>query len=60
MLGSANNQSTAEDGAMGSIQQNEAIDKLPVEELRDELALFLQPVLRRLPEKWTTRRSSAR
>jgi hypothetical protein len=36
---------------MGSIQQNEAIDKLPVEELQAELDMFLQPVLRRLPEK---------
>src|SRR5512139_351590 len=51
MLGSANNQTTAEGGAMASIQQDEAIGKLPVGELQAELALFLQPVLRRLPEK---------
>ena len=36
---------------MGSILQNEANDKLPVAELQAELVLFLQPVLRRLPEK---------
>jgi hypothetical protein len=36
---------------MDSILQNEGIDKLPAEELRAELGLFLQPVLRRLPEK---------
>jgi len=36
---------------MGSILQNEAIDKLPVAELQAKLAQFLQPVLRRLPEK---------
>jgi hypothetical protein len=36
---------------MASIQQDEAIGKLPVGELQAELALFLQPVLRRLPEK---------
>ena len=36
---------------MGSILQNETIDKLPVTELQAELAQFLQPVLRRLPEK---------
>lgn len=36
---------------MSSILQNEAIDKLPVAELQADLDLFLQPVLRRLPEK---------
>ena len=36
---------------MASIQQDEAIGKLPVGELQAELALFLQPVLRRLPEQ---------
>jgi len=36
---------------MAKIQQDEEIGKLPVGELRAELALFLQPVLRRLPEK---------
>ena len=36
---------------MSSILQNGAIDKLPVAELQAELDLFLQPVLRRLPEK---------
>jgi len=36
---------------MASIQQDEAIGKLPVWELQTELALFLQPVLWRLPEK---------
>lgn len=36
---------------MASIQQDEVIGKLPVGELQAELALFLQPVLRRLPEK---------
>lgn len=36
---------------MDSIPQNEAIDKLPVAELQTELAQFLQPALRRLPEK---------
>jgi hypothetical protein len=36
---------------MASIQQDEAIGKLPVGELQAELGLFLQPVLRRLPEK---------
>jgi hypothetical protein len=51
MLGSANNQTAAEGGAMASILQNEAIDKLPVAELQADLDLFLQPVLRRLPEK---------
>jgi len=51
MLGSAINQTTAEDGVMSSIPQNEVIDKLPVAELQASLDLFLQPVLRRLPEK---------
>ena len=36
---------------MGSLQQNQAIEKLPVAELRVDLGLFLQPVLRRLSEK---------
>lgn len=36
---------------MSSILQNEAIDKLPVAELQADLDLFLQPVLKRLPEK---------
>jgi hypothetical protein len=36
---------------MTSILQDEAIDKLPVAELQADLALFLQPVLRRLPER---------
>jgi hypothetical protein len=36
---------------MGSILRDEAIDKLPVAELEAELDLFLQPVLRHLPEK---------
>lgn len=36
---------------MASILQDEAIGKLPVVELRSELNLFMQPVLRRLPEK---------
>ena len=36
---------------MNSIPQNEAIDKLPVAELQADLDLFLQPLLRRLPEK---------
>ena len=36
---------------MRSILQNEVIDKLPVAELQADLDLFLQPVLRRLPEK---------
>jgi hypothetical protein len=36
---------------MNSIPQNEAIDKLPVVELQADLDLFLQPLLRRLPEK---------
>jgi len=36
---------------MSSIPQNEVIDKLPVAELQASLDLFLQPVLRRLPEK---------
>jgi len=36
---------------MNSILQNEVIDKLPVAELQADLDLFLQPVLRRLPEK---------
>jgi hypothetical protein len=46
MLGSANNQTTAEDGAMSSILQNEVIDKLPVAELQADLDRFLQRVLR--------------
>jgi len=45
MLGSANNQTSAEDGAMNSIPQSEAIDKLPVVELEADLDLFLQPLL---------------
>jgi hypothetical protein len=36
---------------VGSILQNEVIDKLPVAELQADLDLFLQPVLRRLPEQ---------
>jgi hypothetical protein len=36
---------------MNSIPQSEAIDKLPVAELQADLDLFLQPLLRRLPEK---------
>jgi hypothetical protein len=36
---------------MVNIQQDEEIGKLPVGELQAELGLFLQPVLRRLPEK---------
>jgi hypothetical protein len=36
---------------MSSIPQNEVMDKLPVMELQADLDLFLQPVLRRLPEK---------
>jgi hypothetical protein len=36
---------------MSSIPQNEVIDKLPIAELQAELDLFLQPVLRCLPEK---------
>lgn len=36
---------------MGSIPQNKVIDKLPVAELQADLDRFLQPVLRRLPEK---------
>jgi hypothetical protein len=36
---------------MCSILQDEVIDKLPVAELQADLDLFLQPVLRRLPEK---------
>jgi hypothetical protein len=36
---------------MSSIPQNKTIDKLPVTELQADLDLFLQPVLRRLPEK---------
>jgi hypothetical protein len=36
---------------MNSISQNEVIDKLPVAELQVDLNQFLQPVLRRLPEK---------
>ena len=45
MLGSANTQAIAEGGAMASILQNEAIDKLPVVELLDSLDLFLEPVM---------------
>jgi hypothetical protein len=51
MLGSANNQTHAKDGVMNSIPQIEAIGKLPVTELQTELADFLQPALRRLPDK---------
>jgi hypothetical protein len=36
---------------MNSISQNEIIDKLPVAELQADLGRFLQPVLKRLPEK---------
>ena len=36
---------------MNSIPQSEGIDKLPVAELQADLDSFLQPVLRRLPEK---------
>ena len=36
---------------MSSILQDAAIDKLPVAELQAGLELFLQPVLRRLPEQ---------
>jgi hypothetical protein len=36
---------------VSSILQNEVIDKLPVAELQADLDLFLQPVLRHLPEK---------
>lgn len=36
---------------MKSIPQNKAIGKLPMVELQTELAAFLQPALRRLPEK---------
>jgi hypothetical protein len=36
---------------MNSISQDEVIDKLPVAELQADLGRFLQPVLKRLPEK---------
>jgi hypothetical protein len=36
---------------MGSILQNDAIDKLPVSELNTTLETFLEPVLTNLPEK---------
>ncbi len=36
---------------MCSILEGEAIGKLPVAELQADLDLFLQPVLRRLPEQ---------
>jgi hypothetical protein len=36
---------------MSSIPQNEAISKLPITELQADLDRFLQPVLKRLPEK---------
>jgi len=36
---------------MDSIQQDQVLGKLPVEELLSELATFLEPVLVRLPEK---------
>jgi len=51
MLGSGNNQTTAEDGAMSSIPQDEMISKLPVAELQADPDRFLELVLRRLPEK---------
>jgi hypothetical protein len=51
MLGSANNPTTAEGGAMASILQNDVIDKLPMAELTATLDLFLEPVLMHLPEK---------
>jgi hypothetical protein len=51
MLGSANNPTTAEGGAMVSILQKSTIDKLPVVELSATLDLFLEPVLMLLPEK---------
>jgi hypothetical protein len=46
-----NKPTTAEDGAMDSILQNEAIDNLPVSELLETLEAFLEPVLAQLPEK---------
>jgi hypothetical protein len=51
MLESANNQATAKGGAMGSILQDDVIDKLPVAELSATLDLFLELVLMHLPEK---------
>ncbi len=36
---------------MASILRNDAIDKLPMAELRATLDLFLEPVLMHLPEK---------
>jgi hypothetical protein len=36
---------------MSGILQDKAIDRLPVAELQADLELFLQPVLRRLPDK---------
>jgi hypothetical protein len=41
MLGSASYQTTAEGGAMSSMLQNKAIDKLPVAELQADLDRFL-------------------
>ena len=51
MLGSANNQTTAEDGARDTILQNRAIVNLPVAELEGTLSAFLEPVSMHLPEK---------
>lgn len=51
MLGSANDQTTAEGGAITSILQEAEIDRLPVAELQAGLELFLQPVLQHLLEQ---------
>jgi hypothetical protein len=51
MLGSVNNQPTAEGGEMKTILQNSAIDKLPMKELTATLDAFMEPVLTNLPGK---------
>lgn len=51
MIGSVNNQTTAEGGGMDTILQNSAIDKLPMKELTATLDAFMGPVLTNLPEK---------
>jgi hypothetical protein len=51
MMGSANNPTTGEGGAMDTILQNLATVNLPVAELENALSALLEPALLPLPEK---------
>ena len=51
MLRSINSLTTAADGGVDTIPGNNAIDKLPADELREALHMSLEPVSMHLPEK---------